>query len=362
MVRLAASLLLLTLVAHGMWAGASILVPLVEAVLVWFIINALATSLRRITFRGNSLREGQSLGLAALIIAVLAIAAVYSGVSSLVSVGPQATRIQTGLDPLVRGIANILGTDSAALLGRAVDTLGLETLMRQLILGLFGLINQFGLIAIYVAFLLVDQAFFPSKLKLLFTDAEKRADIEELLNDLRVQIGSYLWIMTKLSAITAAASYVVMTLFGLENPVFWALLIFLLNFIPTIGSIMGALLPATFALVQFQEVFPFFVLLGVLGAIQFLIGNILLPRMAGQALNLSLTVTMISLAVWGTLWGVTGLFLAVPLTAVLVLIASRFEATRPIAIMLSRTGALQKIKSPPPFPEAHEPAETTVKD
>ena len=344
--RVAAVILLVVLVAFSLRAGAPILVPFVEAVLVWFIVNALASSLRRIRVQGRTLRAGQSLGLAALITALLALAGVYSGVTSLVSVGPQATRIQTSLDPLLQAVARTFGTDSGVVLGRAVDALGVETLMRQLVVGFLGLINQFGLIAIYVAFLLVDQAFFPAKLRLLFPEPDRREKVERLLNDLRVQIGAYLWIMTKLSALTATASYAIMLIVGLENPVFWAMLIFLLNFIPTIGSILGALLPSAFALVQFQDIGSFALVLGLLGIIQFVVGNVVLPRMAGQTLNLSLTVTMLSLAVWGSLWGVTGMFLAVPLTAVLILIASRFEATRPVAVLLSRTGELQQIEVP----------------
>jgi predicted PurR-regulated permease PerM len=80
-------------------------------------------------------------------------------------------------------------------------------------------------------------------------------------------------------------------------------------------------------------------LLGVLlAAVQFTLGNIVLPRMTGETLNLSLFVTILSLILWGAIWGVTGMFLAVPLTAILVLIASRFADTRWIAIVMSKTG------------------------
>ena len=69
-------------------------------------------------------------------------------------------------------------------------------------------------------------------------------------------------------------------------------------------------------------------------------GNMLLPRIAGGALNISLAVTIFSLFFWGALWGVTGMFVAMPLTAMMVIAFSQIEATRPIAILLSRTGAL----------------------
>jgi predicted PurR-regulated permease PerM len=137
-----------------------------------------------------------------------------------------------------------------------------------------------------------------------------------------------------------------MTLMGLESPIFWASLVFVLNFIPTIGSILGTLLPAAFALVQFQDVGPAALLMVILGAIQFTIGNVVLPRLAGDTLNLSLTVTVLCLFVWGALWGVTGMFLAVPLTASLLLVAASFEATRPIAMALSQTGELFPVPAP----------------
>lgn len=338
--RVAAAGVVTALVVAGLSLGAPILVPFAEALLVWFIINALADALRRAPPLGARVPRSAALWLAAGLVALLGLAAVYSGVRSLVAFGPQAIRLQTSLDPLMQQVAVAFGPDGGDMLGRALDAIGLETLMRQVVLGLIGLFNQFGFVAIYVAFLLVDQAFFAAKLRILFPDPARREAVESLLTDLGGRIRAYLWIMTKISALTAMASLVVMLLVGLENPVFWAILVFLLNFIPTIGSILGAFLPAAYALVQFQELGPFLVLLAVLGTIQFVVGNVVLPRLAGSTLNLSLTVTILCLAVWGALWGVTGMFLAVPLTASLLLVAARFEATRPLAVALSQTGAL----------------------
>jgi AI-2 transport protein TqsA len=263
--------------------------------------------------------------------------AVYSGVRSLACPGPQAMRLQTGLDPLVQAISDLTAAEGGEIAGRALDAPGLETLIRQIVLGLLALINQFGLVAIYVAFLLVDQTFFPDKLKILFPDPGRRRAAAELIVDLARQIDAYLWIMTKVSGATAALSFLALSLMGLESPVFWAILIFLLNFIPTIGSILGVLLPAAFALAQFQDVGLAGLLAVLLGIIQFTIGNVVLPRLAGDTLNLSLTVTMLCLFFRGALRGVTGMFLAVPLTAILLLVAARFDTSRPIAVALSRT-------------------------
>lgn len=340
LVTAAAVVVIAALAILGLALGAPLLVPLAEALLVWFVVNALADALRRLPRIGHRLSPLASRWIAAGLVAVAGLAVVYSGVRSLAHLGPQALHLQTSLDPLVRGISSLLGTEGAALIDRALDAIGIETLFRQVVLGLVSLINQFGIVAIYVAFLLVDQTFHAAKLRIIFPDPERREAAAALLADLGRQISAYLWLMTRISAATAALSFVPMALMGLESPLFWASLIFLLNFIPTIGSIIGTFLPAAFALVQFQDVGMAALLGGVIGAIQFTIGNVVQPRLAADTLNLSLTVTILCLFLWGALWGVTGMFLAVPLTAILLLIASRFQATRPLAVLLSRTGTL----------------------
>jgi AI-2 transport protein TqsA len=133
-------------------------------------------------------------------------------------------------------------------------------------------------------------------------------------------------------------SYAVMRVAGLDYAFFWATAIFFLNYIPTIGSLLGTVLPAAFALLQFQALAPVVGVLAGVGVVQFLVGNILLPRMAGQVLNISLTVTIFSLFFWGALWGVTGMFVAMPLTAILIIAFGHFEPTRPFAVLLSRGG------------------------
>ncbi len=348
--RLAAVCVVLSASIAALAIGAELLVPLVEALLLWFVINALGDSLRRVPRIGPALSDTGARWLAAALVALIGILAIYSSVWSLASVGPQALKLQTSLDPLIRGVSAVLGQETGDVIDRAFDAIGLETLVRQIVLGLLGLINQFGLVAIYVVFLLVDQAYFPAKLRLLFPDPARHRAALTILTELKCQIGAYLWIMTKVSAATAGLSLVAMGVAGLENPFFWAMLVFLLNFIPTIGSVLGTLIPAVLALVKFQDVGAAVLLALALGTVQFTIGNVLLPRMAGQTLNLSLTVTVLCLFVWGALWGVTGMFLAVPLAASLLLVASRLETTRGIAIALSRTGILSSAPAQPPPP------------
>jgi AI-2 transport protein TqsA len=211
----------------------------------------------------------------------------------------------------------------------------------RLVTAMAALVSQSGIVMIYVGFLLVDQQFFERKLVALVPDPVRRAQTRLVLERIADAILAYLQVMTLMSLLTAALSYAVMRLVGLDHALFWATMIFFLNYIPTIGSILGTVLPGLFALLQFGELWPAFLALTGVGAVQFVVGNILLPRVSSGTLNISLFVILFSLFAFGALWGVTGMFVAMPLTAILIITFSYFETTRPIAILLSRDGALE---------------------
>jgi predicted PurR-regulated permease PerM len=340
MIRLAAGLLICAVIIVVLRAGATIFVPVAAAIIVWFILNGMAQALQRMPAFGPHLSRTGALLIAVVIIALLGVAAIWSGARSAMDLSQRATDLQSSLDPLIAHFASKVGADEAALLDRSLDIIGLESLMQKIVTGVLAMINQIGVVALYVAFLLADQAFFDVKMKALFPDPERRASASAVMRDFGRQIGSYLWIMARMSALTAISSYVFMRLVGLQNPEFWMIVIFVLNFIPNIGSILGTILPALFALAQFQEPMVPIILLALIGSVQFTVGNVLFPRIAGDTLNLSFFVTIFSLFVWGTLWGIVGMFLAVPLTAMIVLTLGRFDATRPIAILMSKTGEI----------------------
>jgi predicted PurR-regulated permease PerM len=125
---------------------------------------------------------------------------------------------------------------------------------------------------------------------------------------------------------------------GLENALFWAFLIFVVNYVPIIGAAAAIVLPALFGLAQFDGYGPALALIGGLWAITFVVGNILLPRMQGDSLNVDPLVVMLSLAFWGALWGLTGMFLSTPLTVLAMVILAQFDGSRWIAVLLSADG------------------------
>ncbi|WP_419590064.1 AI-2E family transporter [Thiolapillus sp.] len=143
------------------------------------------------------------------------------------------------------------------------------------------------------------------------------------------------------SALTGIVSYIILLWVGVDYVPFWALLIFMLNYIPTIGSMVAVLLPTTLALVQFDTFGPFVTLLVSLGTVQVLIGNVLEPRLMGSSLNLSPLVVILALSLWGQMWGVTGMFLSVPITVISMIVLANFPQTRAIAVAMSENGRLK---------------------
>ena len=133
-------------------------------------------------------------------------------------------------------------------------------------------------------------------------------------------------------------TWAIMAFCGMEFAVFWGVLIALLNYVPYIGSFLSIFLPAVFAILQFGSLGQVLSVMVPLSVVQFLNGNFLDPYLMGNSLNLSPFVILVSLTVWSALWGISGAFLAVPMTAVMVMIFAEFPGTRPFAVLLSRKG------------------------
>jgi predicted PurR-regulated permease PerM len=102
--------------------------------------------------------------------------------------------------------------------------------------------------------------------------------------------------------------------------------------------------PALLTLVQFDHLTPFLVVLFVIGTIQIVMANVIEPAVMGRSLNLSPLVVIVSLMVWGNIWGVVGMFLCVPITVVLMIVFAHFETTRPVAVLLSADGRIPELE------------------
>ena len=201
-----------------------------------------------------------------------------------------------------------------------------------------GIAGNIFLILIYVVFLFLEQVSFPKKLKALFVEEDKYEQVQHILRGINQAISSYISVKTAVSLLTGMLSYTVMALIGLDFAIFWAFIIFLLNYIPSVGSLIATAFPALMSLLQFDTLTPFLIVLIGVGSIQLVVGNLIEPRMMGSSLNISSLVVILSLSLWGTLWGVPGMVLCVPMTVIMMIIFAQFDSTKPVAILLSANG------------------------
>jgi predicted PurR-regulated permease PerM len=347
----AASAGIAALTVYLLVSGRNILIPVAIAIMAWYLINAIARGIGRLNIRGIHPPRWVALTLTvvAFIVAIVALTEMVSG--SFTQVVEAAPTYQTNLQRLITEGAQLLGFQDAPSITQLVERIDFRSVVGQLAGTLTSIAGDAGIILVYVLFLFVEQGSFNRKIKALFPDREREEKVRKILSHMTREIQSYLWIKTFSSFLTAGISYAVLLGVGVDFAGFWAVIIFLLNYIPTIGSLLGIVFPALLALVQFESFVPFLIVTPCLAIVQVVMGNILEPMMMGSSLNISPFATLVSLAVWGSIWGIPGMFLCVPITVIAMIVFAHFARTRPIAIMLSTNGRVvwgETAARPPP--------------
>ncbi|WOI52923.1 AI-2E family transporter [Parvularcula sp. LCG005] len=369
---------LAVLVFYILWVAQGVLVPLVTAIFLAFLIMSVKGAIERIPVIGrrlpNPLRYILSFGVIALTVVVLALI-VRDNIGAVLDKAPEyqqrfkdlaATMVERAeglpLIPedaleaaasIIEGFGSGIMADETALApeaANAADELrrAAFSFARGAVASITGsvgsLIGALVTTFLYTAFLLIEQGRFIKKLNLIWLSDNKAQhhQAEHVLNDIGRLVGKYISIKTFIALIVASISFVIMTWRQTDFAGFWALLIFAFGFVPIVGAILAIALPTILTLVQPDHggfVSALITLILLTGAEQ-TVSSFIEPRLLGRSLNLSPLIILLSLATWGTLWGFPGMLLCVPMTVAALIILSQFEATRPIAIMLSDNGKI----------------------
>ena len=341
------------MLAFVLWIAKGVIVPVVVSAFVSFLIVTVKRGIDRVPGVGAMLPQSVSFTLAfAVIVAVLfgLGAVVTANVEQVIEEAP-AYYAQLGAitqDGIAQAQAWGLVTEDA---GVVIDDMQ-AAVIRYLRSGLTGVASVAGgllgglvTILLYTAFMLVERGRFLRKITQIAGPEGASAIVSDVIDDIGHLVRQYISIKTLTSLLVAGVSYVIMAVLGVDFAAFFALLIFALNFIPIIGSIIAVALPVILALVQPGGGL---VLAGITLALLFvaeqIVGSLVEPRLLGRSLNLSPLVILLSLASWGTLWGLPGALLCVPITVAIMIVLSQFDATRPIAVLLSDNGEIAPLK------------------
>jgi len=186
--------------------------------------------------------------------------------------------------------------------------------------GLLSFVGSAVLMLVFLIFIMLEKPYLRPKLLAAVKD-EETTRIARIMASTNTQVGRYLKIKFFVSFLTATIVFVGFSLIGVDFAFLWAVLTFLFNFIPTIGSIVISLVAILFAYLQFApDINPFIGAAVTMVGTQVVVGNFVDPKLTGDGLNLSPVVVLLALLMWGWLWGTIGLFLAVPLTVALKII------------------------------------------
>jgi AI-2 transport protein TqsA len=219
--------------------------------------------------------------------------------------------IDLGLEPQVNDLADQLGELPIIALGWAKNTAG----------GVLNFLSTTFLVLIFVIYLILGH-----------TPSEQRRG---LWGEVDRKVRRYIVTKVLTSASTGLITGVILWALGVDLALVFGMMAFLLNFIPSIGSIIATLLPLPIALMQFGFGWQFGLVLLLPGAVQMTIGNGVEPKIMGDSLDLHPITILLTLIFWGLVWGPVGMLLAAPITAVLRIVLARFDTTRPVAELLA---------------------------
>jgi predicted PurR-regulated permease PerM len=248
----------------------------------------------------------------------------------------QAPALMDRLDALIRSAGAGLHIKQSLDLKSLVGQLNVRQVAGYVLSGVQDVSGTLILVIIYFGFMLGGRQRLTRKFDTIAGSSESWPN--RLLGRAAADIRTYLWVQTVTGAMITAAATAVMLAVGLNNILFWTAIFFLLTFIPNIGVTVGSVAPALFALLQFPTKWQAIAIFAVIQVAAFVVGNVIYPRMQAKTQNIDPIATILALSFWTFLWGITGAFLAVPLTLMLMMIFSQFDGTRWISATLSNDG------------------------
>lgn len=276
---------------------------------------------------------------------VFAITAVILGgiiVASMAMVVEGASRIVAEMPAMLARIDQLL----ALIRLPGGGTLSLEALAQKVELGpladrLLGSVQDasagLGLTLIFLFFLLISKPMIEKRVDRIVAARGGRG-LASVLERSFSGVESYMYVQSVTGLMIAVGSGVVMFAVGLDNALFWSLVIFLFSYLPVLGVLAGSVGPTLFALLQFPSLTPAVTVFIGIQIVSSVVGNLVLPKMQADSQNIDPAASLIAVGMWTVLWGVPGAFLAIPLTLALMYGLAQYDDLRWLAVLISHDG------------------------
>jgi predicted PurR-regulated permease PerM len=275
---------------------------------------------------------------------VFAITAVIVGgiiVASMAVVVEGASRIVIKMPAMLARIDQLL-----AMIPAPGGRLSLEALAQKVELGpladrLLGSVQDasagLGLTLIFLFFLLLSKPMIEKRVQSIVASRGGRG-LATVLERSFSGVESYMYVQSITGLMIAAGAWVVMAAVGLDNALFWSLVIFLFAYLPVLGVLVGGIGPTLFALLQFPTLTPAIAVFVGIQIVSSIVGNFVLPKMQADSQNIDPAASLIAVGMWTVLWGVPGAFLAIPLTLAVMYALAQYDELRWLAVLISHDG------------------------
>ena len=323
----------------------SVSINLIMSMFIFLIMLPVVSALERHKVPG---------GLATLISALIAVMVVSAAVGFIFYTVNQLINILPGyvvrlnyLDSYLMGIiSRVRGVPHQDSLIKFLNidwASSLMPLLRSVSSSAINIIKNSLIILLLAMFLMMERHTLIPKLSSVTQNSENPEKVAIMMDRINRQVSKYLGMKLLLSTITGLLFYATCLAVGLDLAFLWGVLAVILNFIPTFGSIIITLITIFMAVLQFLPNWtPVIIVAAGTIATQMIIGNILDPRLQGNQLNLSPFFILASLSIFGYIWGIIGMFLAVPIMSIMQIIFANMDSTRGIAILVSSGSSLRK--------------------
>ncbi|MBU0934750.1 MAG: AI-2E family transporter [Spirochaetes bacterium] len=327
----------------------AILLPFVIAVLLTFVLEPLINLLTKIKIPR---------ALAAIVV-VLAIASalyvvglvLFNSVKTIATLYPKYEERFTEIYQLLANAFSLPYDEHLNLFDNIWQQMGVRQQIQSWALNFsnsfIGFFSDSVMVVLFIVFLLLELGHFKARVELAFANTFP-GGVKAIIDSIVRQVTRYLSVKFIMSLATGLIIGLVLKLIGMDFPVVWAVICFILNFIPTIGSIGAGMGVVIFAVVQFYPA-PTPIIIAALTAVltNMIIGNIIEPKIQGDNLGLSPFVILLSLLIWGWLWGFAGLILAVPMTVIIKIICEQVPILEPVSILMGSYKAAISTKARP---------------
>jgi len=323
----------------------SVSINLILSVFIFLMMLPFVTALERIHVKG----------FIATLIAILLIIIIVTGVvwfilytvNQLIGIIPSYTHRINFLDAyLMNVISHLRDVEDADSIAKLFNIDWASTLMpilRSVSASAIQIAKNAVVTILLAVFLLLERHTIVPKLTAVSQNKDNPEKVSMMLDRINRQVSKYLGTKFVLSLITGVLFYGIALVAKLDLAFLWGVLAVLLNFIPTFGSIIVTAITILMAVLQFLPNWtPILIVAAGTIATQMIIGNILDPRVQGNQLNLSPFVILVSLSIFGYVWGIVGMFLAVPIISILQIVFANMDSTRGIAIMMSSGSSLKR--------------------